>query len=104
MEPRHNLTSLQAKVLRSVLERTAFATSRDTAPTPHRLKLKGHSPYGFDASFNPTYPDTSTNLHGWVSSWIFGLNQGPILLMIENFQSQLIWEIIRQCPYIEKGL
>src|ERR1700723_1765691 len=32
-----------------------------------RLKLKGRSPYGFDASFNPTYPDNSTNLHGWVS-------------------------------------
>jgi hypothetical protein len=69
-----------------------------------RLKLKGRSPYGFDASFNPTYPDTSSNLHGWVSPWIFGLNQGPILLMIENFQSELIWKTIRRCPYIVEGL
>jgi hypothetical protein len=69
-----------------------------------RLKLKGRSPYGFDASFNPTYPDTSTNMHGWVSPWIFGLNQGPILLMIENFQSELIWKTIQRCPYIVEGL
>jgi hypothetical protein len=69
-----------------------------------RLRLKGSSPYGFDASFNATYPHTRTNLHGWVSPWIFGLNQGPILLMIENFQSQLIWNTIRRCPYILQGL
>ena len=69
-----------------------------------RLHLKGHSPYGFDASFNPTYPETSRNPNGWVSPWIFGLNQGPIILMIENFQSGLIWKIMRTCPYIVDGL
>jgi len=69
-----------------------------------RLNLKEHSPYGFDASFNSTYPDTSRNQHGWVSPWIFGLNQGPIILMIENFQSELIWKRIRECGYIVKGL
>jgi hypothetical protein len=69
-----------------------------------RLKSRGHSPYEFDASFNPTFPHTSPNLHGWVSPWIFGLNQGPILLMIENFQSELIWKTIQRCPYIVEGL
>ena len=69
-----------------------------------RLQLKGHSPYGFDASFNSTYPETSRNPHGWVSPWIFGLNQGPIILMIENFQSGLIWKTIRRCSYIAAGL
>ena len=68
-----------------------------------RLMLKGRSPYGFDASFNPTYPDNSANLHGWVSPWIFGLNQGPILLMIENFQSELIWKTVRRCPWITRA-
>lgn len=69
-----------------------------------RLMLKGRSPYGFDASFNPTWPDNSTNIHGWVSPWIFGLNQGPILLMLENFQTELIWKIVRRCPWITDGL
>jgi len=69
-----------------------------------RLSLKKRSPYGFDASFNPTYPDKSRNQHGWVSPWIFGLNQGPIILMIENFQTELIWKTIRKCPYIAAGL
>ena len=68
------------------------------------LLLKGRTAYGFDASFNPTFPDKSNNMHGWVSPWIFGLNQGPIVLMVENFQSALIWNTIKQCPYIVKGL
>jgi hypothetical protein len=69
-----------------------------------RLRLKGFSPYGFDASFNPTFPATTRNIHGWVSPWIFGLNQGPIILMIENFQSELIWKKIQKCAYIVDGL
>ncbi len=69
-----------------------------------RLHLKTRSPYGFHASFNSTYPDTSRNQHGWVSPWVFGLNQGPIILMIENFQSGLIWKRIRECGYIADGL
>ena len=69
-----------------------------------RLDLKRHSRYGFDASFNPTFPETSRNPNGWVSPWIFGLNQGPTILMIENFQSGLIWNLARTCPHIARGL
>jgi hypothetical protein len=68
------------------------------------LHLKKRSPYGFDASFNSTFPDATRNHHGWVSPWIFGLNQGPIILMIENYQSELIWKTIRTCPFIATGL
>ncbi|MFZ0212393.1 MAG: glucoamylase family protein [Candidatus Acidiferrales bacterium] len=69
-----------------------------------RLNLKVRSSYGFDASFNATYPVKSGNRPGWVSPWIFGLNQGPIVLMIENFQSELIWKSIRECSHIVEGL
>lgn len=69
-----------------------------------QLSLKERSHYGFDASFNPTFPDTSRNQNGWVSPWIFGLNQGPIILMIENFRSALIWKCLRACPHIVRGL
>ena len=69
-----------------------------------RLRLKGHSPYGFDASFNSTWPVRTHNQHGWVSPWIFGLNQGPIILMIENFETGLIWNTMRKCPCLVEGL
>ncbi|HVW10692.1 MAG TPA: glucoamylase family protein [Bryobacteraceae bacterium] len=69
-----------------------------------RFELQGRTPYGLDASFNPTFPEKKANRHGWVSPWIFGLNQAPIVLMIENFQSALIWQAMRRCPHIRNGL
>jgi hypothetical protein len=69
-----------------------------------RLEALGRSPYGLVASYNPTYPATEGNVRAWESPWIFGLNEGPMLMMIENYQSELIWKIVRRCPYIVKGL
>ena len=60
--------------------------------------------YGFKATFNPTYPVTAGSEYGWVSPWNFGLNQGPIVLMIENHRSELIWSLMRRSPYIVAGL
>ena len=68
------------------------------------LQLKAHNPYGFVASFNPTFPQKAPDLNAWMSPWVFGLNEGPILMMIENYQSELLWNIFRRCPYIVKGL
>ena len=39
-----------------------------------------------------------------MSPWHFGLNEGPIVLMIENYRSGLIWQLMRQCPYVVTGL
>jgi len=69
-----------------------------------KLDLKKYSDYGFDASFNPTFPHKGVNPNGWISPWQFGLNQGPIVIMIENFQSGLIWKTFKKCPYIIDGL
>jgi hypothetical protein len=69
-----------------------------------KLDLKRHNDYGFAASFNPSFPPNGMHPNGWISPWQFGLNQGPIIIMIENFQSGLIWNTIKKCPYIIKGL
>lgn len=70
----------------------------------HQVELTALNPYGFKASFNPTYPDKTNNPNGWVSPWHIGLNQGPIVLMIENYRSGLLWSLMRKCPYIVIGL
>ena len=69
-----------------------------------KLNLKPNRLYGFDASFNPTFPEKIKNPHGWVSPWRFGLNQGPIVIMIENYKTEMLWNIMKRCPYITKGL
>jgi hypothetical protein len=70
----------------------------------HEVNLTESNPYGFKASFNPTYPNKSANPHAWVSPWHFGLNQGPIILMIENHRTGSLWHWMRNCPYIADGL
>ena len=71
----------------------------------HQAKLKEFNAYGFKAAFNPTHPGEPGNPYGWwVSPWHFGLNQGPIVLMIENHLTGLPWRLMRGCPYIQTGL
>ena len=68
------------------------------------LKLKQGDRYGFEASFNPMYPGESGKPHGWRSQWNYGINQGPIVLMVENHRSGLPWRLMRDCRYIVDGL
>jgi hypothetical protein len=70
----------------------------------HQIGLKAGNPYGFKATFNPTYPCKSHARYGWVSRWHFGINEGPIILMIENYLSGSPWRLMRDCSYIADGL
>ncbi len=70
----------------------------------HEIKLTKPNLCGFKASFNSTFPDKSGEFNGWVSPWHYGLNQGPIVLMIENHRTELLWLLMRKCPYIVNGL
>lgn len=54
------------------------------------------------SSFNPTL--TGANECAWVSAGHFGLDQGIVLMMIENHRTQRIWQLMRECPYIRNGL
>jgi hypothetical protein len=54
------------------------------------------------SGFNPTLPGGGPA--GWVSEGYFGLDQGIVVLMIENYRSRLIWNLMRRCPYIGDGL
>ena len=62
-----------------------------------------HEEYGFKATFNPTFRGDGSP-DGWISPWHFGLNQGHIVLMVENYRSGLLWRLLRGCPYLVRGL
>jgi hypothetical protein len=70
----------------------------------NQIRLRENNRYGFKATFNPTYPEQPGSEYGWVSPWHYGLNQGPIVLMIENYRSGLLWKLMRGCPYLSSGL
>jgi hypothetical protein len=52
--------------------------------------------YGFYDSFNPTA--------NWVNDDFIGIDQGPMLIMIENFRTGLVWNYVMKDPIIQKGL
>jgi NADPH:quinone reductase-like Zn-dependent oxidoreductase len=62
-----------------------------------RAYPKLQSEYGLRASLNPTFGD-------WISPLNYGLDQGPIVMMIENHRTGLLWQLMRRCPYIWRGL
>jgi hypothetical protein len=55
-----------------------------------------YSKYGFRDAFNPTV--------GWFDVDYLGIDQGPIITMIENHRSGLVWKTIRKNQHIVRGL
>jgi len=68
--------------------------------------------YGFLDAFNPSYTFADRRLRtghivpnvGWVDTMYLGIDQGPILAMIENHRSELVWRTMRKSPYLRTGL
>jgi hypothetical protein len=41
---------------------------------------------------------------GWFDDEYLGIDQGPIVLMLENHRSGFVWETMKQSPYLVRGL
>lgn len=71
--------------------------------------------YGFTDAFNPSVPADQPLREGrhapragWVADAYLGIDQGPILLMLENHRSGLIWDLFCRSavtgPIVRRGL
>lgn len=47
---------------------------------------------------------TAGSGEAWLSEGEFGLDQGLMVLMIENFRSGLLWRLTRSIPCLRAGL
>jgi hypothetical protein len=84
-------------------------------PAVHEIKRRFgshiYATYGFLDAFNPSF-DFKVPLaqghcipgFGWVASDYLGIDQGPIVGMIENYRSELVWRMMRKSPHLRKGL
>lgn len=54
------------------------------------------SEYGFVDAFNES--------ENWYAKSHLAIDQGPIIVMIENYRSGLIWDLFMSCPEIFQGL
>ena len=74
----------------------------------HRFGSSIYSSYGFLDAFNASFPGPQSppqpTLPGWVDQDYIGIDQGPILAMIENYRSALVWRVMHSNSYMREGL
>jgi hypothetical protein len=56
----------------------------------------------FVGAINPSLPGDGPE--GWIAPACFGIDQGLVMMMIENARSGLIWELTRNSPVFRGGL
>jgi hypothetical protein len=90
---------------RGVIQPTAALSSFPYTPQYSMQALKHFyydlgdkiwGPYGFADGFSET--------HNWYAKTHLAIDQGPIVVMIENYRSRLIWKLFMNNPDIQKGL
>ncbi|MBC8034451.1 MAG: beta-glucosidase [Chitinophagaceae bacterium] len=54
------------------------------------------SEYGFTDAYNET--------QNWYARSHLAIDQGPIVVMMENYRSGLLWKLFMSCPEVENGL
>ena len=70
-----------------------------------------YSKYGFLDAFNRTFLFDVPLRHGryvpnfgWVDLDYLGIDQGVMIAMLENHRSGLVWRVMRNNPYLRRGL
>lgn len=62
----------------------------------YKLGDKIWGQYGFTDAFNLT--------NVWFADSYLAIDQGPQIVMIENYRSELIWDLLMSCPEIKTGM
>jgi hypothetical protein len=67
--------------------------------------------YGFLDAFNPTLTvEAPVSLgrvvpgEGWFDTDYVGIDQGPIVAMLENYRSELVWRVMQRNPHVLQAL
>ena len=68
-----------------------------------KLGKDTYGKYGFKDAFNLSIHNTD-GTQGWYDRDYLGLDEGPIVVHIENYRSGLIWNVMKKNPYIKDGL
>ena len=70
-----------------------------------------YSTYGFVDALNPTLHHATRVQHGrvvagvgWFDTDYLGIDEGPMLAMIENYRTGMVWRLMRTNPHVVRGL
>jgi hypothetical protein len=90
---------------RGVIAPTAALASMPYTPKESMAAMKNwylnkkdklFGPYGFYDAFSDT--------ESWYPQRYLAIDQGPIVVMMENYRSGLIWDLFMSCDEVKKGL
>ncbi len=88
-----------------IISPTAAVSSLPYAPTQsmnalrffyYKLGDKIWGQYGLTDAFNLTKP--------WFATSYLAIDQGPEIVMIENYRSGLLWNLFMSCPEVQTGM
>jgi hypothetical protein len=83
----------------AALSAMPYTPQESLAVLRHCYEHLGHDiwgRHGFADAFNLS--------RGWVAPGNLAIDQGPIVVMIENHRSGLIWDLFTRCPEVAQGL
>ena len=60
--------------------------------------------YGFKDAFNLTWKFGHQNKNGWFDVDYIGIDQGPFVIQIANYENGFVWDLLKRNPYIVEGL
>ena len=90
---------------RGVISPTAALSSMPYTPEQsmkamrHWYKNMKDSIYGFYGFY-----DAFSEHHNWYPKKYLAIDQGPIVVMMENYRTGLLWKLFMSCPEIQNGL
>ncbi|MCU7551220.1 beta-glucosidase [Chitinophagaceae bacterium LB-8] len=65
----------------------------------HWYENLGNSVYGIYGFY-----DAFSETDNWFPKWYLAIDQGPIVVMMENYRTGLLWNLFMSCPEVQSGL
>ena len=90
---------------RGVLSPTAALASMPYTPEQSMQALRNWYNNKRDSIYGPYgFYDAFSDHHRWYPQKYLAIDQGPIVVMIENYRSGLLWNLFMSCPEVKEGL
>ncbi|MCU0419661.1 MAG: beta-glucosidase [Cyclobacteriaceae bacterium] len=90
---------------KGVISPTAALSSFPYTPSESRAAMR----YFYDSLETPIFDkygfyDGYSEHFAWHKPWYLAIDQGPIVVMMENHRSGLLWKLFMSCPEVQQGL
>lgn len=90
---------------RGVIAPTAAIASMPYTPNESMAALRCfHDRLGADLWREHGFADSFNRSQDWVAPGHLAIDQGPIVVMIENYRSSLLWTLFMDCDEVRRGL